>query len=145
LSIIYIMNYSLSPASIGGRTRRRRGGEVQPLVIGGRRQRGGVGEGENGDMVVEDDMIGAGYKQRGGIDGAVEPVKGEGVNYNDKLQTSGGGYMMPKGRRQRRRESRRQSRRQRKGGENKSRSKSRQRRQRKGGENKSRSKSRQRR
>ncbi len=129
------MNYSLSPASIGGRTRRRRGGvETQPLVIGGRRQRGGVGEGENGDMVVEDDMIGAGYKQRGGIDGAVEPVKGEGVNYNDMLQRSGGGYMMPKGRRQRRRESRRQSRRQRKGGEKKSkkskksRSKSRQRR-----------------
>jgi len=133
LSIIYIMNYSLSPASVGGRTRRRRGGvEVQPLVIGGRRQRGG--EGEDGDMVVEDDMIGAGYKQRGGMDGAVEPVKGEGVNYNDQRQTSGGGYMMPKGRRQRRRESRRQSRRQRKGGEKKSkkskksRSKSRQRR-----------------
>ena len=140
------MNYSLSPASVGGRTRRRRGGEVQPLVIGGRRQRGGVGDGEDGgDMVVEEQMMGAGYKQRGGIDGATEPTKGEGQNFNDKLQTSGGGYMMPKGRRQRRRESRRQSRRQRKGGENKSRSKSRQRRQRKGGENKSRSKSRQRR
>ncbi len=131
------MNYSLSPASIGGRTRRRRGGvETQPLVIGGRRQRGGVGEGENGDMVVEDDMIGAGYKQRGGIDGAVEPVKGEGVNYNDMLQRSGGGYMMPKGRRQRRRESRRQSRRQRKGGEKKSK---------KSKKSRSRSKSRQRR
>jgi len=132
LSIIYIMNYSLSPASIGGRTRRRRGGvETQPLVIGGRRQRGG--DVENGDMVVEDDMIGAGYKQRGGMDGAVEQWKGEGQTADDKVML-GAGYMMPKGRRQRRRESRRQSRRQRKGGEKKSkkskksRSKSRQRR-----------------
>ena len=127
------MNYSLSPASVGGRTRRRRGGvEPLPQVVGGRRQRGG--DVEDGNMVVEDEMIGAGYKQRGGIDGATEPVKGEGVNFNDQLQRSGGGYMMPKGRRQRRRESRRQSRRQRKGGEKKSkkskksRSKSRQRR-----------------
>ena len=128
------MNYSLSPASVGGRTRRRRGGvETLPQVVGGRRQRGGVGDGEDGDMVVEEQMMGGGYKQRGGMDGAVDPVKGEGQTADDKVML-GAGYMMPKGRRQRRRESRRQSRRQRKGGEKKSkkskksRSKSRQRR-----------------
>ncbi len=136
MSIIYIMNYSLSPASVGGRTRRRRGGvETQPLVIGGRRQRGGV-PGEDVDMVVEEQMMGAGYKQRGGVDGAVDPTKGEGQNNNDELQKSGGGYMMPKGRRQRRRQSRSQSRRQRKGGEKKSK---------KSKKSRSRSKSRQRR
>lgn len=130
------MNYSLSPASVGGRTRRRRGGvETQPLVIGGRRQRGGVGEGENGDMVVENEMMGAGYKQRGGVDGATEPTKGEGQTFGDDVML-GAGYMMPKGRRQRRRESRRQSRRQRKGGEKKSK---------KSKKSRSRSKSRQRR
>ena len=135
------MNYSLSPASVGGRTRRRRGGvETLPLVIGGRRQRGGVGEGENGDMVVEEQMMGAGYKQRGGVDGATDPTKGEGQTGDDQVPlgstNTGGGYMMPKGRRQRRRESRRQSRRQRKGGEKKSK---------KSKKSRSRSKSRQRR
>ena len=129
------MNYSLSPASIGGRTRRRRGGvETLPQVVGGRRQRGG----EDGEMVAEeqmgvDEQMGGGYKQRGGVDGAVAPVRGEGQNGNDEVML-GAGYMMPKRRRQQRRQSRRQSRRQRKGGEKKSkkskksRSKSRQRR-----------------
>ena len=120
------MNHSLSPASIGGRTRRRRGG-VDPViqVVGGRKQRGG--EGEDGEVVEQ--QIGGGYmmpKQRGGADGAVEPVKGDSmaVNYADQRigETTGGRKQR---RRQTRRQSRRQARRQRKGGEKKSRSKSR--------------------
>lgn len=119
------MNHSLSPASIGGRTRRRRGGvEPLPQVVGGRKQRGG----EDGEVVDMVEQIGGGYmmpKQRGGMDGGVEPVKGEGQNFSDEVMmgaTTGGRKQR---RRQTRRQSRRQARRQRKGGEKKSRSKSR--------------------
>jgi hypothetical protein len=66
-------------------------------------------------MVVEEEMMGGGYKQRGGVDGAVAPTRGEGQTGDDRVML-GAGYMMPK----RRRQQSRQSRRQRKGGEKKS-------------------------